>query len=135
MLARMRAMIATLALALVACGKASSPAVDLSTPEGAARCQYNAIRAKNLDQWLPCMHPAIRESVAAERDNLDAKRWRGALETAAPLEHIKATDFTIEPMPADKQELGDQHASFSLGKDSLELVRKDGRWYIADTGI
>jgi hypothetical protein len=115
--------------------KPSTPTIDLSTPDAAARCQLAAIRAKSLDQWLPCMHPKIRDGMKAEARKLTPQFWTSAAEHAAPLDGVKASDFTLSPIPAGKEDLGDQVASFRLDKDSLELVRKDGRWYIADTGI
>jgi hypothetical protein len=125
----------TLAL-LGACDK-SSPAEELTTPDAAARCQLIAIRAKSIERWKTCLHPVIRDEAdaALHRKAKRADFWSQMTERAAPLVGVKQADFTLEPVPADKAHLGDQAASFRLAKDSFHVVRKDGRWYIVDTGI
>ena len=59
----------------------------------------------------------------------------GTKQTSAPLASVTDAQFTVQPMPADKASLGDQRASFRLERDGFEVVRKDGRWYIVDSGL
>lgn len=121
-----------------ACEKASSTAPDLSTPAGAARCQVAAIAAKDVERWVPCWHPAFASKVKKElarEVSEQADFWQHAKTSAAPLAKVTDAQFTTKAVPADKASFGDQSAQFQLDRDSFEVVRLKGRWYIVDSGI
>ncbi len=132
----MRAAWLTFAL-LMACDKAGPAAPDLGSPAAAARCQVAAIEAQSTERWAACWHPAVRGSVKVEmsRKTLRADFWVRAKQTSAPLASATDAQFTMHPMPADQASLGDLRASFRLERDGFEVVRKDGQWYIVDSGI
>jgi hypothetical protein len=119
------------------CTKAGAPGdLDLSTPVAAARCEAGAIRAKDAARWKACWHPDT-PGLDAEMAKAASKPgfWDRAAKGLPMLERATAADFKIEPMPAERAAWGDQHASLRLVDDSLELARKDGRWYIVDSGV
>jgi len=128
-------------LVIVGCenqGPSSTP--DLSTPDAAARCQLAAIRKRSYDQWELCAHPAVRGGTPPNK--LDKPGfWDDVEKGSATLEGIKASDFTMVPVPGGKAGLGDAAATFRLRKngvghdDDFTVIRKDGHWYIVDTGV
>lgn len=61
--------------------------------------------------------------------------WQHAKTSAAPLAKVTDAQFTTKAVPADKASFGDQSAQFQLDRDSFEVVRLKGRWYIVDSGI
>lgn len=116
-----------------------SGTVELSTPDAAARCQVAAIRAKDLGRWTTCWHPRLRAELETKLSAKTAEpgTWDKLAKKAAPLEHVKAADFTLAPIPPDMKEWGDQRASYRMpdDSDSFELVRENGRWFVVDSGI
>lgn len=127
-------------LAIIGCEKQSRPATpDLSTPDAAARCQLAAIHKRSFDEWELCMHPKLRGERPRKLDQPGF--WDEMEQGAAPLEAVKASDFTEVAVPKSKAELGDAAATFRLHKngagrdDDFAVVRKDGRWYVVDTGL
>lgn len=128
---RMRTLLAV--VALLGCERTRT--TDLDSPVAAAQCEARAIRAKNVDALLGCMHPLVRESAKGEIAG-HAPDWT-KFETQLPrLEQASATDFVTQPVPSDHGNYGDQMASLRLDRDSLQVVHtKDGRWYIVDTGL
>ena len=107
-----------------------------ASPEAAARCQLAAFKAKSADRFLACVHPDLRAEFKAELDmeeRRDPQFWIEGLEKIAPLEKAVASDFTLEPIPAGKESYGDQLASYRYSsRGKIELVRKDGKWYVVD---
>ena len=83
------------------------------------------------------LRPCVVPGVPFEPGHKAAKAgwWDERKQLVAPLAGVTAKDFTYEPITSRGAGTPDQRASFKLEKDSLELVRIDGRWYIADTGI
>src|SRR5258706_5497626 len=120
-----------------ACSK-SAPEPELASPDAAARCQITAIRAKDTAAWRVCLHPLIRDEAERELARAIARKpdfWDTAAKSAAKLDGLKEADFTFSTMPAGREKLGDQRASYKLDHDSFEVVRQGKHWYIVDTGI
>lgn len=119
-------------------GKGTAPvsATDLSTPEGAARCQLAAVRGRSLDGWLSCMHPERRDEFRTELQKeieRDPAFWTDAAEKLAPLQGVEADDFTLVPMRTDTAKWGDRAASYRFSeRGKIELIRKGGQWYVVD---
>lgn len=126
---------------LVACEKPgpTGTTVDLTTPAAAARCQLDAIRARSVAKWGPCWHPlALEEGVMGELDDKlrkDPGRWERMARESARLDGAKDADFKLGPVPLKQAKLGDQMAELQLERDQFIVVRKDGRWYIVDSGV
>jgi hypothetical protein len=119
------------------CGK--SGGVDLSTPQGAARCQHAAIKAKSVETWATCFHPKLRNDVKAELAKKAAEPgfWSKTTELAKPFASVKSADFVMKPLPPERADWGEQLASYRLpsDQDAFDVVRSEGRWYVVDTGI
>ena len=137
----MRALLGGVVLLLLgtACQKGSSggPAGDLhASPEAAARCQLAAFEAKSPEAFLECIHPDLRADFKAELDEVERKGpefWIEGAQKMKPLATAKASDFVMEPMPAGKESYGDQMAEYRFAEHGkIELVRKDGKWYVVD---
>jgi len=137
----MRALLGGVVLLLLgtACQKGSSggPAGDLhASPEAAARCQLAAFKAKSIEAFIECVHPDLRAEFRAEfedEERRDPQFWAYGVEKLAALEKVKASDFTLGPMPTGKESFGDQLASYRFSEyGKIELVRKDGKWYVVD---
>lgn len=107
-----------------------------ASPEAAARCQAAAFQAKDPAALLECIHPDLRAEFKAELDQVERKKpefWIEGAEKMKPLASAKSSDFTMEPMPAGKESFGDQLAAFRFAEHGkIELVRKDGKWYVVD---
>jgi hypothetical protein len=120
-------------LLMLACEKSEPP--SLASPVDAAKCQRSAIKARSTKQWIACMHPLVLAD-GVEKFEKKAQRdefWEKAERKSAALDSVKESDFTIKP--TNDSSVGDSNASYRLENDSFELIRKDGRWYIVDTGI
>jgi hypothetical protein len=124
---------------MVVGGCTKSKSADLSTPEGAARCQHAAITAKSVEAWSICFHPKLRSDVKAElaKKAVEPGFWSKTTELARPFATVKGADFTLKPLPPERADWGDQQASYRLpsDQDAFDVVRSEGRWYVVDTGI
>lgn len=130
---------AGLCLLGTACQKdaGSGPTADPhASPEAAARCQVAAFKAKSPEAFLECIHPDLRADFKAELDEVERKGpefWIEGAQKMKPLETARASDFVMEPMPAGKESYGDQMAEYRFAEHGkIELVRKDGKWYVVD---
>nr|MDQ3370657.1 hypothetical protein [Myxococcota bacterium] len=105
----------------------------------AARCQVAAISARSVEAWQACVHPEVQAAFGIEMTRASARAgvWDDLARKTAPLATLTTADFTLAPLPAATSRLGDQRASYRLpdDSDSLDVVRKDGRWYVVDSGI
>jgi len=126
-------------VAVVGCSN-SAPKSDFLSPVDAARCQTESIRKQSVLRWHSCGHPdflgantlAEWEAAARKVGFWDEMRTKNAI-----LEGARESDFTLAP--ARDTRYGDQVATFPMGPgdspDKFEAWRKDGRWYIVDTGL
>lgn len=118
-------------------GTSGTPSEDPhASPEAAAHCQAAAFKAKSPEGFLECVHPELRDRFRKELDEVERKGpefWiEGALKMQT-LESAKASDFTMEPMPPNQEHFGDQLASYRFAEHGkIEVVRKDGKWYVVD---
>lgn len=118
------------------CNEKTSSAPDLDTPLGAARCQIEAIQTKSTKLWYGCMHPDFLKGVTLEQWEAGAAKvgfWEDMAAKNAKLGSAKESDFALAQSPDARY--GDQVATFPFERDKFEVWRKDGRWYIVDTGI
>lgn len=118
-------------------GTQDTPAEDPhGSPEAAAHCQAAAFKAKSPEGFLECVHPDLRDSFRKELDEVERKGpefWIEGASKMAPLEKAKAADFKLEPIPAGQEKFGDQLASYAFAEHGkIEIVRKDGKWYVVD---
>ena len=118
-------------------GAGSGPTADPhASPEAAARCQVEAFKAKSPEAFLECIHPDLRGEFKTELEEVERKGaefWIEGAQKMKPLETAKASDFTMEPMPAGKESYGDQMAEYRFAEHGkIELVRTDGKWYVVE---
>jgi len=109
----------------------STPTTD-STPSTAARCQVEAVKARDAAKWTACFHPDYRPTItpAIEKKTAEPGFWEKAATGSAQLEKITDTDFRIYEVSNVK------HARLNDPKADFEVVlHSDGRWYVVDTGI
>lgn len=106
--------------------------VDLSKPEGAARCQAAAIRAKNTDQWVACFHPELRDEV---RQELGSVNWAELESYAQWLEELETADFELRDVPDERAQWGDKVARIEREADDFVVIQRDGTWLVLDTGL
>jgi hypothetical protein len=125
----------TAVLVMVGCERSPAGTVDLSTPSAAARCQVESVRARNVELWTRCFHPTLVDEARSEMARRTAKSgfWETAASRTRPLE--SAADHAFKREPTKDAQLGDETALLRLGEDDFAVVRKNGRWYIVDTGL
>jgi hypothetical protein len=123
--------VAVALLAMLGCEQGTSG----DTPAAAARCMVRAIEAKSIDRWAACTHPDARAAMRAElaEEVRDPEFWTDAAKKLAPLAGVKDEQFTIAPTTGDETRWGDTRASYRYSdRGKLDLVKKDGRWYVVD---
>jgi hypothetical protein len=118
-------------------GTEAGPAEDPhASPEAAAHCQAAAFKARSPEGFLECIHPELRDSFRKELDEVERKGpefWTEGAMKMAPLEKAKASDFSLEPIPAGQERFGDQLASYRFAEHGkIEIVRTGGKWYVVD---
>lgn len=118
-------------------GSSGKPGEDPhASPEAAARCQAAAFQARSPESFLECVHPDLRDSFRKELEEVERKGpefWIEGEMKMKKLAGAKASDFTIEPIPAGQEKFGDQLASYVFSEHgTIEIVRKDGKWYVVD---
>ncbi len=134
-----------LVVALVACGKdGAAPAADdvHASPEAVARAVARAIRGKDRAGFLEAVHPDLRAAYAQDLEARMAQSEEWAAITAKADGIVATIDgggaFEQRPTSGKDAAFGDQLAALSYQAaggghvSRLELVRKDGRWYVGD---
>src|SRR5688572_23534292 len=122
--------VCSIVVLVAACNEAPTAgrgvAPDLSTPEGAAKCQVAAVQARSLEGWLACIHPDGRAEFRAELQEeieRDPGFWADAAEKLAPLAPVKGDDFTVSPMKPGQERWGDRMASYRFSdRGKIELA-------------
>lgn len=93
--------------------------------------------AQDIEMWRACLHPAVRDQADREIHQAVTRPsfWSDTKARLGKLVNVRGADFQIAAVPPGSESLGDQMASLRLDHDSFAAVRKDGRWYIVDTGL